>query len=47
MKYKQECDFATNGGQALERVLERYKKCANCKVYKIIFMDIDMPVLIN
>ena len=37
-------DSASNGNECLEKVKNK-KCCEFCTGYKIIFMDIDMPVL--
>ncbi|MDR3548911.1 MAG: hybrid sensor histidine kinase/response regulator [Candidatus Pacebacteria bacterium] len=42
---KLEADTAQNGKQALERILARRKACEVCKGYRVIFMDINMPVM--
>ncbi|MDR3549042.1 MAG: hybrid sensor histidine kinase/response regulator [Candidatus Pacebacteria bacterium] len=42
---KLEADTAQNGKQALELILARRKACEVCKGYRVIFMDINMPVM--
>jgi len=43
-KIKEDCDIASNGQIAVEKVIERSKKDC-CGYYDIIFMDLNMPVM--
>lgn len=42
-----ECDYATNGKQGYQKVIDRYiDRCQNCmEGYKLVFMDIEMPIM--
>lgn len=40
-----EADVAMNGRAAIEAVLRRRETCSVCGTYKVIFMDINMPVM--
>jgi len=42
-KYK--ADVANNGQEALDAILNKRKACEICKGYKLVFMDINMPVM--
>ena len=44
-KYNFVIEEATNGLEAVEKVEEMINTGNHCKTYKMIFMDIDMPVL--
>ena len=43
-KWNVECDVASNGAEAIDLILHRYRQSC-CQTYKIVFMDINMPVM--
>lgn len=46
-RYGLSCDWAFNGKEAIEKIQSRQHSrcCAKCQQYRIIFLDIQMPVL--
>lgn len=43
-RFKLQGDEACNGEVAVEKVQLRYNNCEVCKGYKLIIMDVDMPL---
>ena len=40
-----EGDYAQNGQEAIEAIMKRREECDICRGYRVIFMDINMPVM--